>query len=72
MDLLQLHGQRGQLGTEHMGADGLQQGKPKVSGFVKDTAKFGLVGFLFFSPPIINFQGPKHFVFWWVVSAEGP
>lgn len=50
MDLLQLHGQHGQLGTEHMGADGLQQGKPKASGFVKDTAKFGLVGFLFFFP----------------------
>lgn len=66
LDLLQPHGQHGQLGTEGRGVDGLQQGIPRASGFGKNTAKFGLVGLLFFPPPITNFQGSKHFVIWWV------
>lgn len=68
MELLQLREQRGQLGTEHMGVDGLQQGIPEASGLMKGTAKFGFIGFI---PPIINFQGSKRFVIWQVLSAEG-
>lgn len=50
LDLLQPRGQHGQLGTEGRGVDGHQQGIPRASGFGKNTAKFGLVGLLFFSP----------------------